>query len=211
MLAGQVGHQHLGAIRFGWVWDAGVGMSLMESSSENWEMEGGQSWVWWVRHQHQPGLSCITLEDLFRSCLQESNWWSQAPEPVPWAAWELEHPVDFVSELKCIKHQQLLTGAMGDRRDRRMAGEGSCSTVVWPNTLLVLPGGLVGQEPRAWLQGQHWLSSLPRLLLLRHERDLLPGSLHGAAIWCKLRVTRMPTLKRIFSSLSCEMDGEFEC
>lgn len=58
-----------------------------------------------------------------------------------------------------------------------------CSSVVLPNTLVMLPGGLMDQEPRAQPRGQHLLNDFPKFLLLRDERNLLQGSLRGAAIW----------------------------
>lgn len=175
MLAGQGGYQHLGAIRFSWVWDAvaGVEVSLMEFSSENWETGGGQSWVWWVRHQHQPGLCCIVLEDLSRWCLQEGCWWPQAPEPVPWASWELEHPVDFVCELKCIKHQQLLTGgSQGSAHGRRgellqcgFAKHTSCAArrAGGPGAQGTTAGTALAQRPPQTAFVERWEKSAPGL------------------------------------------------
>lgn len=136
--------------QFGWVWDAvfDSGVGMVESSSENWEMGEGQSWVWWVRHQHQPGLSWLILEDLFT--------WANPVQAVPWACWELGQPIGFVSELKHTEHGQLCVGW----QDGLMAGLGSCSSLVLPNTSLCCQEGW-GQEPRAWLQGQHSLRGLP--------------------------------------------------
>lgn len=58
-----------------------------------------------------------------------------------------------------------------------------CSNVVLPNTLVVPPGGLMGQEPRVRPLGQHSLSDFSVFLLSRDERNLLQGSLRDAAIW----------------------------
>lgn len=51
------------------------------------------------------------------------------------------------------------------------------------NTLVVPPGGLVSQESRVQPEGQHSLNDFPVFLLSRDERNLLQGSLRGAAIW----------------------------
>lgn len=68
LLTGQSGYQCLGAIGFGWVCHAvaKAGESPIESFFEYWKMRGAQSWVQWVRRQHQPGISHIILEKLFR-------------------------------------------------------------------------------------------------------------------------------------------------
>lgn len=58
-----------------------------------------------------------------------------------------------------------------------------CSNVVLPNTLVVLPGGRAGQEPRARPQGQRSLNGFPVFLLSGDERNLVQGSRRGAAIW----------------------------
>lgn len=58
-----------------------------------------------------------------------------------------------------------------------------CSNMALPNTLVAPPGGLMGQESRAQPEGQHSLNGFLVFLLLRDKRNLLQGSLHGAAIW----------------------------
>lgn len=55
--------------------------------------------------------------------------------------------------------------------------------MVWPNTLVVPPGGLMGQKPRVRPLGQHSLNDFHVFLVSRDESNLFQGSLRGAAIW----------------------------